>query len=351
MIYSIMDDMTRIDVPVNHEKNSLEIGRVLHLNGYNDPDYVIVKNLGISEYSQKNGYGATYLTVSLDDMAQSQQEAYSLKYIKEKQDGRIQTYIMDEVKTPDEVLEIWEKSEAKRKSVEISKNKAEKERLILVEKGKELYNKYIPDNAKSLIMACHEIDDCDTMTDYFSTVNGELVVLGWSTHKRDIFSEMRKHAGKIEETKHLAIKGTTDRDGQERTEDNKEWWTPGEEHREKYSMGNGYYLKNANRYSTGWKVYKSSYYMACDEIYISLAKRCVFTDKGSSKQVIESAQGVTIQLNEDKAGIEVLFPGKPSEAIRTALKEHGFRWSRGQGLWYAKQSESRLAFVETLKAF
>ena len=29
MIYSIMDDMTRIDVPVNHEKNSLEIGRVL----------------------------------------------------------------------------------------------------------------------------------------------------------------------------------------------------------------------------------------------------------------------------------------------------------------------------------
>lgn len=350
MIYSITDGMKRIDIPTNHEKNGLEVGRVLHLNGYNDPDYIIVKNMGVSENAQKNGYGATYLVVNLDDMMQSNKQAYTLKYISEKQDGRIQTYIMDEVKTPDEVLEIWEKSEAKRKGVEVSKDKAEQERLVLVERGKELYKKYIPDNAQALIMACEEIDDCDSMTDYFNIVSGELVVLGWSTHKRDIFSEMRKHAGKIEETKHLATKGTTDSNGRERTEENKEWWTCGEEHREKHSMGAGYYLKNANRYSTGWKVYKSSWRMACDEIFVSLAKRCVFTDKKPSAQAIESVQDVTIQINDDKGGIEVLFPGKPSEVIRTALKGHGFRWSRGQGLWYAKQSESRLAFAETLKA-
>jgi len=269
-IYSISDGMTRIDVPENHTKNNLEVGRVLHLNGYSCPDYVIVKKLNV-----ESNYGATYLVVNPETLDQGKEQAYTLKYIAEKKDGRIQVYIMDEIKSADEVLTLWEQSEEKRKKREQAQEKAKIETDILIEKGKELYKKHIPENAKALIIACNEIDDCDLMTDYFNTTDGEMVILGWSKHKRDIFSEMRKHAGKIKETEHLATPPTVDRNGYERTEENKSWWHPSDEHREKYSMGAGYYLKAETRYSTGWKIYKSSYRMAVDEVYISLAKRCV----------------------------------------------------------------------------
>lgn len=44
---------------------------------------------------------------------------------------------------------------------------------------------------------------------------------------------------------------------------------------------------------------------------------------------------VTIRHNQAHNGIEVVFASKPAEAIRTALKALGFRWSQRQGLWYA----------------
>ena len=61
-------------------------------------------------------------------------------------------------------------------------------------------------------------------TDYFASSTQRTVILGFSTHKRDIFSEMRKHAPNFEETAYLS-------------EFNQDY-----EHREKYSMGAGYYL-------------------------------------------------------------------------------------------------------------
>ena len=64
------------------------------------------------------------------------------------------------------------------------------------------------------------------------------VLLGFSTHTRDLFPEMRKAAARFEGTAHLA-------------ERNAEY-----EHREKYSMGHGYYL-GTHRYS-GWQVSKES---------------------------------------------------------------------------------------------
>ena len=65
-------------------------------------------------------------------------------------------------------------------------------------------------------------------------------ILGFSTHKRDIFSEMRKHAPNFEGTAYLA-------------EFNEDY-----EHREKYSMGDGYYL-GESKYS-GWIIEKTPIY-------------------------------------------------------------------------------------------
>jgi hypothetical protein len=51
-------------------------------------------------------------------------------------------------------------------------------------------------------------------------------------------------------------------------------------------------------------------------------------------------EGVTIRRNPERQGIEVIFPTKPGEEIRTGLKRLGFRWSKRQGLWYDRYSTS-----------
>ena len=103
------------------------------------------------------------------------------------------------------------------------------------------------------------------MTDYFGHTTTETVILGWSKHSRDIFSELRKFANLIPETAHFATAPEPE------TEYNQH---PSDEHREKYSMGHGYYLQaRGNR--SGWTMRKA-HYMDKDAIARSLAKRCIF---------------------------------------------------------------------------
>ena len=56
----------------------------------------------------------------------------------------------------------------------------------------------------------------------------------------------------------------------------------------------------------------------------------------------------TMNLNAAKNGIELKFSEKPEDAIRTALKDLGFRWSNKMGIWWAKQTPERLALAESL---
>ena len=164
--------------------------------------------------------------------------------------------------------------------------------------------------AKSLIVAELEHDKCDTMTDYFATQTSRVVALAWSKHNRDLFPELRKAAASFPETAHLGpgkgvfkaqIVVATDINsphgcywkGQpshwhndlmpeahfltrfeaelfvagaapahpimfDGVEARFEWEIVESkiEHREKYSMGHGYYLKAAHRYDNGWVVRK-----------------------------------------------------------------------------------------------
>jgi len=52
--------------------------------------------------------------------------------------------------------------------------------------------------------------------------------------------------------------------------------------------------------------------------------------------VVSPLVGVTVRENEEKHGIEIVFPAKPCEEIRTALKAAGFRWSRFSRLWWKR---------------
>lgn len=100
--------------------------------------------------------------------------------------------------------------------------------------------RYAPAWAKAAIIAELAEDCSDSMTDYFGHKTLRTVVIGWSKHERDLFPEMRKAAATFPETADLA-------DAPESAE-----------HREKYSMGAGFYLKRGWRDSSGWGVKKRS---------------------------------------------------------------------------------------------
>lgn len=96
----------------------------------------------------------------------------------------------------------------------------------------------IPAWAKAVILAALVEDQSDAMSDYFGSTTTRHVILAFSTHTRDLFPEMRKAARNFSETADLADA------------------PPDAEHREKWSMGAGYYLKLGGRHSGGWKVSK-----------------------------------------------------------------------------------------------
>lgn len=99
----------------------------------------------------------------------------------------------------------------------------------------------IPRDAKAVIYAEFHRDDSDTMSDYFNSKVERVVILGFSTHTRDLFPELRKAARNFPETASLADAPAS------------------AEHREKWSMGAGYYLAAGNyRHDTGWQVRKRS---------------------------------------------------------------------------------------------
>lgn len=96
----------------------------------------------------------------------------------------------------------------------------------------------MPAWAKACIVARLHEDCSDPVSDYYGSRIVREVLLGFSKSSRESFREMRKAAALFPETAALA--------GPE-----------GEEHREKYSMGRGYYLKRKGvSYYAGWEVRK-----------------------------------------------------------------------------------------------
>jgi len=64
----------------------------------------------------------------------------------------------------------------------------------------------------------------------------------------------------------------------------------------------------------------------------------------------EDAEGeeAVVAYNEERDGIELTFHDKPGEAVRARMKAAGFRWSKRQGLWYARHSDVRMALAHEL---
>lgn len=105
-----------------------------------------------------------------------------------------------------------------------------------VARGKEIADRLIPADTKFLMVAELRTDASDAHSDYSAHKVLERVVLATSAHGRDLFPEMRKAAARFPDTKHLAEAGI--------------------EHREKWSMGSGYFLSEHSDSRSGWVIRK-----------------------------------------------------------------------------------------------
>lgn len=128
------------------------------------------------------------------------------------------------------------------------------------------------------------------------------------------------------------------------------------EHREKYSMGHGYYLSSLGRYS-GWQVSKH---------VVGPGDCC---GNGKDKPVIVSHHLLgaptttvlafpkslptrndlripTITINDTKAGIEIRFPARPDASALDILKAFDWRWSRFSACWYHRDTPDARIIAE-----
>lgn len=279
---------------------------------------------------------------------------------------------------------------------------------------------------KSVIIAELVKDDCDLMTDYFATSNvGLPMILGFSKHNRDLFPEMRKAADTWAETAHLGVgkdifrprivfiedvinengikihyKGEISRfhgdhiTWEERQQlfsteaeaqafiDTKDplypiqhdsralatfkWEITREsiEHKEKYSMGHGYYLKASSRYSSGWEVSKS--YLEGGQkafeadrltdhakaqlglLQVKELREAVVESNDKTSEPKPEGTVTNWRRNEEHKGIEIEFAEKPSPEVRQRLKDAKFKWHRVYRIWYAKESPQTLAVAQAI---
>jgi hypothetical protein len=206
-----------------------------------------------------------------------------------------------------------------------------------LKRGQAIADKLIPASCPAVIVAEYEVDDSDSMTDYFAshTDDDSVCVLALSKHDRNNFAEFRNAAAlsDIPEVKALA----------EYKSEN--------EHRENYSMGHGLYL-SAN-YRSGWTIRK--YTRRTDESFSSTViyalgnGKHLLDKKPANATSTESARvGTTWRLNEAKGGVEIMFEAKPSAEVLDQLKGAGFRWSHFAKLWWAKQSPERIELAKAL---
>lgn len=169
-------------------------------------------------------------------------------------------------------------------AAQIARTEAATKRAADIETGSKIIAE-LPDWVKTIIVGRHETDTSDMQTDYFASSTDKEIFLAFSSHDRDLFPEMRKAADNCADTQHIGTgKGLfqiirTDLENRYfNNEYCKTFYTREEaaeyvsglipeefynysitekdiEHREKWSMGHGYYLGHS-KYS-GWQVAKA----------------------------------------------------------------------------------------------
>ena len=212
----------------DRDVQTVSVNQVVVLEGYSYDSYVVYE-------VTRDKWGITYHLVNLEthefhtsDLIRPLSEKFGIGIYYDDANPKF----LDPLETAALLTKAKEKkAEAERK---VKEAREEYERIAKI--GAERLRPLIPTDAKAAIIGTLRVSECDSYTDYYDYSIVRTVILGFSKHTRNLFSEMRKHAANFEETAYLA-------------EYNADY-----EHRENYSMGDGMYL-GRNKYS-GWTIEK-----------------------------------------------------------------------------------------------
>ena len=314
---------------IDRAKQVVEVNQIIQMEGYSYHRYVVYD-------ITKNKWGVTYKLINLTtkdfssaDIIRPLNEKFGIGYYYDNE----QPQFMDGIEVAILLQEAQQKKKAEQDEIEKERIRTEEVRAI----GRKRFAEIMPEDAQAVIVARLKQDESDSQTDYFASSTTRTVILGFSTHKRDIFSEMRKHASNFEETAYLA-------------EYNADY-----EHREKYSMGAGYYLGESKYH--GWIIEKVAVYnrekaveefayIAGDENNIRIGKSNSQTPNNSNSTT-ENKNGCT--LVEYSAKAVAVFGD--TKSIKDELKAMGGRFNSRltfsgktmAGWIFPKSKEQRLA--------
>ena len=217
---------------IDRAKQVVEVGQIIQMEGYSYDRYVVYE-------IRKNDWGIAYRLINLrtkdfqtTDIIRPLKEKFGIGYYYDSENPQF----MDSF----EVAILLQQAHGQKKTED---EEAEQEKIRVEQVkgiGRKRFAEILPEDAQAVIVARLRQNESDSQTDYYAHSTQRTVIIGFSKHKRDIFSEMRKHAPNFEGTAYLA-------------EFNEDY-----EHREKYSMGDGYYL-GESKYS-GWIIEKTPIY-------------------------------------------------------------------------------------------
>lgn len=217
---------------IDTEKKCAEVGEIIYHEFCGCSECVIYDIT-----HDLNGY--TYLLINLSDYSFRQADYIPTKTEKGGGIGYYRSDAEPETMTPEQVAEVKAEAE-RRKEEEERKLRAEAEERERIERiGAERLREAMPAGAVAVIVAQERQRDDYPGQDYIDARTGRTVILGFSFKTREDFSELRSAAAGFPETAYLSE------------------YNPEYEHREKYSMGHGYYLGES--YYHGWIVRKCSF--------------------------------------------------------------------------------------------
>ncbi|GHV15538.1 hypothetical protein FACS1894179_11210 [Bacteroidia bacterium] len=287
------------------DKKAVEVNQIVQMEGYSYDRYVIHK-------ITHNDYGYHYHLINLRTL--DLQQSRIIKPLSQK--FGIGMYYDEnniEFMPEAEVADLYAKAKAKQDAKRDAEKKEDERREAVKVIGRKWLQENLPSEAQALIVARLKQDESDSQTDYYASRTQCTVILGFSKHKRDIFSEMCKYASNFEGTAHLA-------------EYNEDY-----EHREKYSMGAGYYL-GESKYR-GWIIEKCpiytrentieefAYTAGCpDGIYINTNKAVAGKEvQEQPAQVIESDNLSFEVVDYSEKAIALFGDTKPIKDLLSAM--------------------------------
>ena len=315
----------------DRDVQTVSVNQVVVLEGYSYDSYVVYE-------VTRDKWGITYHLVNLEtqefhtsDLTRPLSEKFGIGIYCDDANPKF----LDPLETAALLTKAKEKkAEAERK---VKEAREEYERIAKI--GAERLRPLIPTDAKAAIIGTLRVSECDSYTDYNDYSIVRTVILGFSKHTRNLFSEMRKHAANFEGTAYLAA------------------YNADYEHRENYSMGDGMYLAR-NKYS-GWTIEKEP---ICDlEKFIeryahtagdeaNLCMKAPQTDSDTAEQSTATADLSTLSLEIVEYSEKAIGVFGDTKPIKDVLKNLNgllranltYKGERRAGWIYSKKQELKV---------